>query len=32
MWKDLILGSQISQKLGNSIKLRSQRGLQLWRT
>jgi len=32
MWKDLISVSSISWRLGNSIRLRSQIGLQLWRT
>jgi hypothetical protein len=30
--KDLILGSQVSWRLGNGIRLRSQTGLRLWRT
>ena len=32
MWEDLISGSSVSWRLGNGIRLRSQTGLQLWRT
>jgi len=32
MWKDLISRSSMSCKLGNSMRLRSQTGLQIWTT
>jgi len=32
MYRDLISGSYVSWSLGNSIRLRSQTSLQLWRT
>ena len=31
MWRDLIFGNYLNWRLGNSIRLRSQTGLQLWR-